>query len=164
MIVYYTPPAITAQAPVTAPTVTTLSENLTVPAVPAAHVQVKPPYHPAVKLGSKQKTQPDLKTAEHVTAKGQPSQSWLQASGFPSGVLAADNQWQPNKWVAGGKAPLTVAVKTITGLPVSLGVGVAGNTKVHWRMQSRLTCLYTVARQVGVIIQVMPHTVRIISG
>jgi hypothetical protein len=47
---------------------------------------------------------------------------------------------------------------------VTLGVGVAGDTKVHWRMQSRLTCLYAIARQAGVIVEILPHDIRIVSG
>ncbi|MBU2733477.1 hypothetical protein [Acidithiobacillus ferridurans] len=153
MIAYYTPPAVTAPAPITAPTVTSLP--LEIPAAPVVHAQAKQRVLAAV---------PVVKTAEHGTEKGRPPQSWLQASGFPSGVLAADNQWHPNKWVGGGKAPLYKAVEAITGLPVSLGVGVAGDTKVHWLMQSRLTCLYRVAQESGVVIEIMPHTVRIVSG
>lgn len=153
MIAYYTPPAVTAPAPITAPTVNNLPAEI--PAVPIVQVQVKQRVLAAV---------PVVKTAEHGTEKGLPPQSWLQASGFPSGVLAADNQWHPNKWVGGGKAPLYKAVKAITGLPVSLGVGVAGDTKVHWLMQSRLTCLYHIAQESGVIIEIMSHTVRIVSG
>ena len=153
MIVYYTPPAITAVTPITAPTVTIPPA---IPAGPVVHVYV---------LAKPRAASPvPVVAAEHGTRKGRPPQNWLQASGFPSGVLAANDQWHPTKWVSGGKAPLYQAVKTITGLPVELGVGVAGKASVRWPMQSRLTCLYTVARQVGVIIEIMPHTVRIVSG
>ena len=152
MIVYYTPPAITAGAPITAPTVTIQ------PVIPAGpiHVRVLAKPRPLAPV--------PVAAAEHGTRKGRPPQNWLQASGFPSGVLAANDQWHPNKWVGGGKATLYKAVKTITGLPVELGVGVAGKAPVRWPLQSRLTCLYTVARQVGVIIEIMPHEARIVSG
>jgi hypothetical protein len=125
-----------------------------IPAAPVVHVDSKhraPAPVPVVAV-------------KHVTKKGRPPQSWLQASGFPSGVLAANDQWHPNKWVSGGKAPLSKAIKTVTGLPVELGAGVAGNTPVSWPMQSRLTSLYTIARQAGVIVEIMPHVVRIVSG
>ncbi|MBU2768321.1 hypothetical protein HAP94_19625 [Acidithiobacillus ferrivorans] len=160
MIVYYTPPAITAVAPITAPTVNNLPVEIH--AVPIVQVQVKPSYRPAAGRGLKQTSRKNGSTRHDE--KGRPPQTWLQASGFPSGVLATTNQWHPNKWVGGGKAQLYKAVKAITGLPVSVGVGVAGDTKVHWLMQSRLTCLYRVAQESGVIIEVMPHNVRIVSG
>lgn len=153
VIAYYTPPAVMSPAPITAPTVTNLPAEI--PAVPIVHVQVKQRVLAAV---------PVVKAAVHGTEKGRPPQTWLQASGFPSGVLAANDQWHPNKWIGGGKAPLYKAVRAITGLPVTLGVGVAGDIKVHWLMQSRLTCLYRVAQESGVIIEIMPHNVRIVSG
>lgn len=158
MIVYYTPPAVTSPVEV-APATTAIPRSwlakppVKLPAGPIAH----PPSKPHVLA-------PAPVAATHVTQKGRPPLSWLQASGFPAGVLAADNTWHPNKWVGAGKAPISKAVKTITGLPVSLGVGVAGNTRVSWPTQSRLTCLYAVARQAGVIIEILPHTVRIVSG
>ena len=102
--------------------------------------------------------------AEHGTRKGRPPQNWLRASGYPSGVLATTNNWHPNKWVGAGKAPLYKAIKVVMGLPVELGAGVTGNAPVNWPMQSRLTCLYTIARQAGVIVEIMPHFVRILSG
>lgn len=152
MIVYYTPPAVTSPAQITAPTMNNQ------PVIPAG------PIHVRVLAKPRAASPVPVVAAEHGTTKGRPPQNWLQASGFPSGVLAANDQWHPTKWVSGGKAPLYQAVKTITGLPVELGVGVAGKASVRWPMQSRLTCLYTVARQVGVIIEIMPHTVRIVSG
>ena len=163
MIVYYTPPAVTAVAPITAATVNNLQA---IPAVPIVQVQQVNPGSPMqpVQQKPRARTSVPVSTAEHGTRKGRPSQSWLQASGFPAGVLASTDQWHPNKWVGSGKAPLYKAVKAITGLSVSWGVGVTGDTKVHWLMQSRLTSLYAVARQAGVIIEIMPHTVRIISG
>lgn len=164
MIVYYTPPAVTAVAPITAATV--IHRPVEIPAAPIMQVQRVNPAGPVVQTPVKPREMaPVPATATgHGTKKGRPSQSWLQASGFPSGVLATNDQWHPNKWIGGGKAPLYQAVKTITGLPVSLGVGVAGTAQVHWLMQSRLTSLYAVARQAGVIIEIMPHTVRIVSG
>ncbi len=147
---------IFAHTPISAPTVTSLPTPIT--AVPIM------PQKPRARASGVAPMPLPKTTPAHATEKGRPPQGWLQASGFPSGVLATDNQWHPTKWVGGGKATLYQAVKTITGLPVSLGVGVAGNSKVHWPMQSRLTCLYSVARQAGVIIEIMPHTVRIISG
>lgn len=163
MIVYYTPPAVTAVAPITAATVN--HRPVEIPAAPIVQVQQVNSGGPMQPVQQKPRARvPVLVSAEHGTKKGRPSQSWLQASGFPSGVLAANDQWHPNKWIGGGKAPLYQAVKTITGLPVELGVGVAGTAQVHWLIQSRLTSLYAVARQAGVIIEIMPHTVRIVSG
>ncbi|MHB8201923.1 MAG: hypothetical protein ACYDD9_14060 [Acidithiobacillus sp.] len=124
------------------------------PAAPVVHAQSKPRALAHVPLVA----------VKHVTKEGRPSESWLQASGFPSGVLATNDKWHPNKWIGGGKAPLSKAIKTVTGLPVELGAGVAGNVPVSWPMQSRLTSLYTIARQAGVIIEIMPHVVRIVSG
>ena len=163
MIVYYTPPAVTSPAPITAPTVNNLP--MEIPAAPIVHVQQVNSGGPMPLVQQKPRARvPVTLSAEHGTRKGRPPQSWLQSSSFPAGVLASTDRWHPNKWVGGGKAPLYKAVKAITGLPVSLGVGVAGATQVHWLMQSRLTSLYAVARQAGVIIEIMPHTVRIISG
>jgi hypothetical protein len=147
MIVYYTPPAISSAS------------------MAAARPAIEQPGGPMIRLHVAPVAKPaTVKPNMRGTEKGRPPQTWLQASGFPSGVLTADNQWHPNKWVGGGKAPLYKAVKAITGLPVVLGVGVAGDTQVHWLMQSRLTCLYRIAQESGVMIEIMPHNVRIVSG
>lgn len=171
MIIYYTPPAITSPIEV-APTTTAIPRAWFQSTPLPGRIWKRPPlsqmHHIPLKGEASVKhralTPVPITAVTHVSQKGRPSPSWLQASGFPSGVLAANGRWHPNKWVSGGKAPLYKAAKDITGLPVELGVGVAGDAPVSWPMQSRLSCLYTVARQVGVIIEIMPHTVRIVSG
>ena len=136
------------------------------PSAPVNNPPAKIPAGPVVQTPVKPREMAPVPVTatEHVINKGRPPQSWLRASGYPSGVLASTNNWHPNKWVGAGKAPLFKAIKVITEMPVELSAGVTGNAHVNWPMQSRLTCLYTIARQAGVIVEIMPHFVRILSG
>jgi hypothetical protein len=76
MIVYYTPPAVTAVAPTTAPTINNLPVKI--PAVPIVQVQQVNPGGPMQPVQQKPRARASVPvtTTEHGTQKGRPPQSW----------------------------------------------------------------------------------------
>ena len=152
MIVYYTPPAIITT---TNHGNSTAFLQLPLPIQPGGPMIPVPAAKKAVKVPYRQ---------QRINPAALPNPSWIRNVGFPFGVLVSSQNWQAKTWVNAGHDPLYKAVRIATGMPVYVDTGTDGSLPVQWNAGSRYNILYSVAHQAGVIIEILPHEARIVSG